>query len=226
MKIKLTGVLLMIAAFMQAQVSYSLSPSRAVAFTALFDQLNGSTIYQLNTGAAKILLKWERVSVAIPIGWTGSICDNGSCFGDIPVGSTMDSVAVNEKGFLTVDIDPGAIRGSGVVKIYIYQDGYYNMGDTLTWNITSSALGIDDLSVTDGIVAYPNPVSEMLYIDLKTHVKEIYSGTIVDELGREVIHFPLSMQSNTIDIAGLKTGCYNLMVESGKGKWLKRIMKE
>lgn len=41
MKVKLIGLLLIINVVAQAQVSYSVSPSRTVAFTALFDQLNG-----------------------------------------------------------------------------------------------------------------------------------------------------------------------------------------
>jgi hypothetical protein len=212
MKIKLIGLLLIIAVATQAQVSYSVSPFRTVAFTALFDQLNGSTIYQINTGPQKILLKWERLSVDVPNGWTASICDNIFCFGDIPVGSTMDSVAPAEKGFLILDIDPGTVKGSGVVKVYVYQDGYYHMGDTLTWNVTSSAVGVDDLLVTNAIVVYPNPVKDHLQIDLQNSGIKTDSGYILDALGREVIRFPLLQQNNTIDVSGLKDGCYNVVI--------------
>lgn len=216
----------MTAVFVNAQVSYSISPSRTLAFTAVLNQLNASTIYQLNTGPAKIVLKWERISVTIPNGWTASICDNISCFGDIPASSTMDSVGVNEKGFLIMDIDPGTVIGSGVIKMYVYQDGYYNQGDTLTWNITSSAVGIEDFSETNVIIAYPNPVTSLLHIDLKNSDGDTNSGYIMDVLGKEVMHFSLLPQINVIDIANLNKGCYSLIVESGKRKWLKRIVKE
>jgi hypothetical protein len=212
MKVKLIGLLVMVAVVVQAQVSYLVSPSRTVAFTALFDQLNGSTIYQLNTGSEKILLKWERLSVNLPAGWTGSICDNISCFGDIPVGSIMDSVAPAEKGFLILDIDPGTIKGSGVVKVYVYQDGYYNMGDTLTWNITSSSVGVDDLSTTNAIIMYPNPAKDHIQIDLQNCGTGIDSGYILNALGREVMCFPLLPQNNTIDISGLTKGSYHLIM--------------
>jgi hypothetical protein len=212
MKVKLIGLLVMVAVVMQAQVSYSVSPSHTVAFTALFDQLNGSTIYQLNTGSKKILLKWERLSVNLPAGWTGSICDNVSCFGDIPAGSIMDSVAPAEKGFLILDIDPGTVKGAGVVKMYVYQDGYYNMGDTLTWNITSSSVGIDDLSTTNAIIVYPNPAKDRIQIDLQNSGTGIDFGYILDAMGREVIRFPLLQQNNTIDISRLTRSCYNLVM--------------
>jgi hypothetical protein len=212
MKVKLIGLLLMVFVTSQAQISYSVSPSRTIAFTALFNQLNGSTIYQLNTGTKKILLKWEKLSVDIPAGWTGSICDNISCFGDIPAGSVMDSVAPAQKGFLILDIDPGTVKGSGIVKVYVYQDGYYNMGDTLTWNITSSSVGLDYFSATDAIIVYPNPAKGRLQIDLQNIRTRIDYGYILDALGKEVMRFPLLFQINTIDISSLNNGCYNLIM--------------
>jgi hypothetical protein len=211
-KLKLVGLLLMISVIAQAQVSYSVSPSRTVEFTVQFNQLNGSTIYQLNTGSEKIVLKWERLSVNLPAGWTGSICDNISCFGDIPVGSTMDSIAPAEKGFLILDIDPGTVKGSGVIKVYVYQEGYYNMGDTLTWNITSSSVGVDDFSATNAIIAYPNPAKDYFQIEIKNSEAGIYSGCIQDALGRTVLCFPLVQQNNIIDTSGLRNGFYHLVI--------------
>jgi hypothetical protein len=61
---------------------------------------------------------------------------------------------------------------------------------------------------------------------LKTNGKEISSGYIVDINGRRVLDFSLFLPNNTIDVSGLNSGCYNLIVISGKRKWLKRMVKE
>ena len=209
----------------KSQVSYSVSPANTVSVTAPFSQATVKDVYQVNTGASKIVLKWERLLVNLPVGWTVSICDFGACYGNIPLLSTMDTIPVSGKGLLGLNIDPGTIAGSGVVKVYVYQDGYYSSGDTITWNITSSAVGIEEISLSTGIFVYPIPAKDILNVNFNTADHEFMRVYIIDAIGREVFNINVTEQSNQIDVSKLNTGFYNLIIESSSMRLCKKIIK-
>ena len=219
------SLLFAIATNAQGQVSYSISPSNTVSVTAPYNQTTVSDVYQVNTGSSKIVLKWERVLVNIPVGWTASICDFGACYGNIPTMSTMDSIPVGGQGLLGLNIDPGPIAGSGVVMVYVYQNGYHNNGDTITWNITSSAVGIEEVSLSNGIFVYPVLAKDILNVNFKTTGHESVKAYIIDALGQKVINISLTEQTNQVDISKLNTGFYNLILESDSKQLFKRIIK-
>ena len=126
MKSYLQIVLLLFCSIIaKSQVSYTVSPANTVSVTAPFSQTTVKDVHQVNTGTSKIVLKWERLLVSLPVGWTASICDFGACYGGIPLSSTMDTIPVSGQGLLGLNIDPGTTAGSGVVKVYVYQDGYF-----------------------------------------------------------------------------------------------------
>ena len=219
------GIILFTSSIINAQVSYSVSPANTVNVIAPFSQETVSDVYQSNIGNSKIVLKWERVLVNVPVGWTVSICDFGACYGSIPSMSTMDSIPVGGQGLLGLNVDPGTIVGSGVVKVYLYQDGYYTNGDTITWNITSSPVGIDEISLANGILVYPNPATNYLNINFKNTGFETSSAYVVDALGRRVINIVLAEQNNSLDISKLNAGAYSLIIENGSKQLYKRIIK-
>ena len=213
-KLNLILCILLFVSAIQAQVTYTLSPTNTVNLTLPLNQSTGSKIYQVNTGSSKILLKWERVLVNLPVGWTYTAGDNSFCYGGVAVGpNTMDSVSIGGQGFVGVDVDPANISGVGTVEIYVYQDGYYSQGDTLTWNISTTAVGINEYTDSDLISIYPNPVNNLVNIKLE---KEYDSSTvrIIDIIGRKVMEVGISGLLNTIDVSNLSKGNYFLIIEN------------
>lgn len=225
---KLNSILciLFFVSVMNAQVTYTLSPTNTVNLTLPLNQSTGSKIYQVNTGSSKILLKWERVFVNLPVGWTYTSCDNSFCYGGVPVGpNVMDSVSVGGQGFVGVDIDPANISGVGIVKIYVYQDGYYSQGDTLTWNISTTAVGINEYTDSDLISMYTNPANDVVNILFK---KEYNSSTvrIIDFMGRKIMEEEITELFNTIDVSRLSKGNYFLIIENKEHLISKRFIKQ
>lgn len=228
MNLKFLIILLTIAANTAfSQVTYTISPASSVNLTVLFNQTTASKIYQVNTGGSKILLKWERVSVNLPFGWTYTSCDNGFCYGGIPIGpNVMDSVPVGGQGMVGLDIDPENIQGTGVVKIYVYQDGYRNNGDTLTWNISLSTVGIEEINENSGISVFPNPTDKLLNIKLTNKFKQkVESIFFIDALGRKVKEVDFFDEGTVVDISDLKSGYYNLVVKTSSEQLFKRVVK-
>ena len=225
-KLNLVIGLLVFVSVMQAQVTYTLSPTNTVNLTLPLNQSTGLKIYQVNTGSSKILLKWERVFVNLPIGWTYTSCDNSFCYGGVPFGpNAMDSVSVGGQGFVGVDIDPANISGVGIVKIYVHQDGYYSQGDTLTWNISTTAVGISEYIDSDLISMYPNPANDVVNILFQKEYN-VSTVRIIDMMGRKVKEEEINGLFNTIDISRLSKGNYFLIIENKEHLINKRFIKQ
>jgi Secretion system C-terminal sorting domain len=163
--------------------------------------------------------------VNLPVGWTYTSCDNSFCYGGVPIGpNVMDSVSIGGQGFVGVDIDPANISGVGTVKIYVYQEGYYSQGDTLTSNISTTAVGVEEISESSGISIYPNPTSDFLHIDFDVD-KAVSSAYLTDNIGRLIRSIEVSETTSSIDISDLKIGYYNLVFET-KGEFcLRKYLK-
>lgn len=205
--------------------TYSITPAKTVTFTAMLNNITINDIYQKNTGNTKIQLKWEKVSVNLPASWQFSMCDLGTCYSGIPNGpSTMDSVAVNGQGFLGLNVDPGNTPGSGMVKAFVYQNGFKSNGDTLTWYVKAGVVGIQEISLNDGIHVFPIPASDKLTVNLG--YSQAISGSITDALGREILKLNLSSTNNEIDVKALPKGVYVLTIQTADKHLVKRIIKE
>ena len=125
------------------------------------------------------MLKPEH-QVTVPSGWQYSVCDFGTCYSGIPVGpNTMDTVAVNGQGFLGLNIDPSGVAGSGIVKLYVYQNGFPNSGDTLTWTINASMVGIEE--ITNKNIAIEEPASAVIVAEVVTEPQDNGSTEVVEK---------------------------------------------
>lgn len=227
MKTRLLFCLLLISfVATKAQVTYSIMPAKSLTVTAPSGSVTIFDIYQKNIGASKIVLKWQRISINLPVGWQYSMCDLGTCYSGIPTGpNTMDTVAVNGQGFLGLNIDPSGVAGSGVIKVYVYQNGFQGSGDTLTWHINATIAGIEEITSNSGIKLFPNPAKDILSINLNKTFDENISVNFTDVSGRKVLTTTLTSDNNTIDISGLENGFYNLIIETKNKQLFKRIVK-
>ncbi|MDI9341649.1 MAG: T9SS type A sorting domain-containing protein [Sediminibacterium sp.] len=224
--IKLIIGLMCFVSIIQAQVTYTLNPAKSVNLSLPLNQSTGYKIYQVNTGNSKIILKWEKIFENLPLGWIYTTCDNSFCYGGVPAGlHVMDSISAGNQGFLGIDVDPANTNGAGVVQIYVYQDGYYNQGDTLTWNISTNAVGINEYTDNDLISIYPNPVNDEINVLLKRK----YRGNnirIIDFTGNIVIEAEITDLFSTVDVSGLPNGNYFLIIENKEHFIRKQFIKQ
>ena len=80
---------------------------------------------------------------------------------------------------------------------------------------------IEELS--SAINVYPNPVSDKLYIETETVVKEV---VIYDVYGRQQELSAISGQQSVIDVANLNSGVYFVKVVTENGEIVKRFIKK
>jgi hypothetical protein len=123
-----------------------------------------------------------------------------------------------------LSVNPSSIPGTGIVKMYLYQNGFPNSGDTLTWVITSSAVGIKEISADNKLRIFPNPVKEKISLDINTVVAENAAVEILDVTGRSLMKS--SLQVNSLDVGALLPGVYSLILESSGKRLVKQFVKE
>lgn len=58
------------------------------------------------------------------------------------------------------------------------------------------------------VETYPNPVSDILYLNINYTVKEPWTIVITDETGKEILRTNISNSFNTIDLSGFVNGFY------------------
>jgi len=211
----LLSISLFFISLMGVAQHYTVSPSRSVNMTAAFDELTISDIYMLNTSDKDIQLKWKLISNDLFPGWDFSLCDYTTCYTGLPAEGTMTPVPPGEKGFLGLNVCPYQIVGTGVVKMYVYEEGFFDKGDTLTWYVNSTASGITKSTNAVNISLYPNPAKEI--VSIQVDAKEISSATIqvVDLIGKEWINTALSQTVTKLDVSNLPNGYYLVQYKYG-----------
>lgn len=193
--------------------TYSLDPANSVSVIAPYEELSIFDIYQINNTDSNIVFGWERISVNLPVGWDYSLCDYPTCYTGIPASGVMDSVGGGFMGFLGVNISPYSIPGQGIVKIYVYDMNFPNNGDTLTWIINSSPVGITENN-TPLVTVYPNPATEVLFIEQDVNT---FSDWKIFGLDGKLISSGLFTSSPNIDVRSLAAGTFLLQLY-GEGK--------
>jgi hypothetical protein len=190
--------------------NYNVSPALVTIATAPANQTSIFDTYMNNLAAGQIKLKWELISSQIPSGWDYSICDYGTCYPGIPDSGQMSFVEVAGQGFLGLNLNPYALSGTAVVKIFVYENGFYSIGDTISWYITSDAVGIGEKDFASRISLFPNPANEAISISIPGISENTYSYDLTDAKGAIVYSGLAASASFQVNISAFEPGIYFL----------------
>jgi hypothetical protein len=199
--------------------SYVVTPSHSIIETTdQSEEYLKYYIYQENKTSSGLVLGWNRILADIPAGWDYSLCDLGTCYPGIPPGDVMDTVPVNDKGFLAMNIYPYGIDGKANIVMEVYDVNSPDIRDTLTWVITVKSLaGVNETaSDLSQFFIYPNPSTDRAIL----RFAEIQSGIVklYNNLGAEVWHTVITnSMEQEIDVSGLSSGAYTVIFTSDQG---------
>lgn len=99
------------------------------------------------------------------------------------------------------------------------QDGYY-----LDNVCVNGILGVQALKVENKFSVSPNPVKNMLTVNVQKQTDSPTTISIINILGDKVLETTTSSQQNVIDVSKLKRGIYFLKIENRNGSSVKRIV--
>ena len=154
-----------------------------------------------------------------------SIADGPASLVGSPTGGVFFGAGVSGN-----DFNP-AFAGIGTHSIvYTYVDGSgcigsYGLCTTVDFNV-----GIEgtEISTTDGIDIYPNPSADRFYLSFD-NIDGIVNYTVYDAMGKEVQNDAFvanGFAEKTINLAKLANGVYTLQLNTIKGSFTEKLVKE
>ena len=85
---------------------------------------------------------------------------------------------------------------------------------------------IDESSLNNNFIIYPNPVQENIYIQNNYTLKMSYEISIFNLLGEQIFFEPNVVNSTQlIELAGLKNGIYFIRIRSKEYSSIKKFIK-
>jgi hypothetical protein len=201
--------------------SFSLDPGPVVYVVAPFNNLSIFDIYQQNLLPDSLLLQWSFVSMDLPAGWDYSMCDLGHCYPGIP-GGEMFPFGPGEMGFLGLNINPSSISGTGSVQVYVYDVNFPDDGNTLTWIVSTTDLGIGEQAQASFNV-FPNPSNDQCTVQLDKPIAPNNEILVRSLDGRTVTRMPAGPVS-TIPTSQLPSGTYTVSLMQGGGTLMVRTL--
>lgn len=171
------------------------------------------------------------ITSPIPVTFTFSESVVGFAMDDLTITNGTAGDFMGTGALYTANITPIA---AGEVTININAASamdIYNNGNTaatefsITYN--DPPLGTEDASLNQEWSLTPNPTNGMAIITAPITF-DLQTATVFDIHGRMVVQQSLSPTSvhNTLDLSGLKAGCYFVEVASNSSTFIKRISKQ
>jgi hypothetical protein len=194
---------------------YVITPANSVRVVAPLDDISIFDIYQHDTSGHDIYIAWQVVSNDLYPGWDFSFCDLGTCYTTTPsVPTIMDTLnAGGADGFVALNVIPNGIPGTGTLRMYVYQVGYENDGDTLMWTVTAPAVsGISTIENENALRLFPVPASDVLNVGGTISIHEV---SISNLSGETISSF---QNTSSVPVANLPAGIYLATVRSMDGK--------
>ncbi len=160
----------------------------------------------------------------------GSFCTNKTfTVVGTPTGGVWSKTGVISVTSPAGVVSTGSTPGAGSLTYTITVNGC-SSSRTISGNVVSCAARgvVDNSSLTMGNsqwTMYPNPAKSVININVETLVG---SGKllIIDYLGKLVKEQPLSMGTNTVNIANLNKGMYFVSTITNEGKTTKKLVVE
>lgn len=93
----------------------------------------------------------------------------------------------------------------------------------LALSLDSTNISIDENELNNAISVYPNPIQNVLYIDVKDPDVKTVDVEILDITGRSVARLPIN--DGAVETSQLKSGTYVIHINTNKGVLTRKVLK-
>lgn len=132
----------------------------------------------------------------------------------------------SQPGFYNICLTITDANGCG--SSYCTHDSLYRLNPDATMIsviVTSSTLGMNNLSFLDGISIYPNPANDIITIENSSFMKDQLIS-VYDVRGQLLSQQPMLQPKTNIDISTFAKGLYYIKLKTEKGIAVKKFVKE
>jgi hypothetical protein len=209
-----------------SKAQYTLSPSATLVRYQIRNSLSYDSIHIANNSSDTLKLKWALIQYDTLGGSYFDFCSSGNCWLGFPASGSFPPIQPGGFGWAGLHYWSGNIPVSCAARIWLYKEGFFNTGDTLTYILhTISGNGIENIvEKEDPFTVYPNPATDRLYIRSACDMHEEISVSICNIMG-EVVYSANYISSFTgISLENLSKGIYFLKINSANKKYVKKIV--
>lgn len=133
-----------------------------------FEQANICTIYFDNPSGDTLQLRWRLSELNLPDGWDADMCDYGLCYIGVPSTGLMNPVYDTIRPFLKLIVQPDTFSGATWLWFRVHEEGNSsNFQDVFFSLHTPGTANATDALSKYTATAYPNPASEVLWVENK-----------------------------------------------------------
>jgi hypothetical protein len=208
------------------KAQYSFSPSTTLIRYQDCNMLSYDSIHIVNNSNETLNLRWELLQFDTLDGSSFDFCSSGNCWLGIPVSGSFPAIVPGGFGFAGVHIWTGNVPATCTAKIWVYKDGFYTTGDTLTYILHAlSVSGIGNYKEPENLISvYPNPAKDKITILSASELPEEISISLYNMFG-EVIYTSSFLNSSTgIPLDNVSNGIYLLYINTANKNYVKKIV--
>lgn len=126
--------------------------------------------------------------------------------------------------------DPASagVGSHGITYVYVDNDNCMNAYSLCTTVALNVGIGGTEIASTEGLDVYPNPSSGLFTLSVND-MNGIVSYSVYDALGKEVANDAFvsnGITRNSIDLSEMADGIYTIQVNSSKGVFSEKLVKE
>ena len=189
-----------------AQRPFTSTPKDTIVATVPLDVKKSMMFQQFAIAGQTLQLRWRQLSLSIPPQWEANLCDNGTCFTNLPSSGSMNPVWPGDYGLMKLDVTARVNQGTAVVRYAVWDSSAANLVDTLTWIVHSNTTSISH-------VQNKSPIAHVVNKTLL--ISQAKPGLVVllyDAAAKKVFQKSLVNQDETIDLSALSSGMYVLHI--------------
>lgn len=178
-------------------------------------------MYIVNTGTVPLEISFTRVRDYHKNGWSDQLCDDLICFPvddaaswDRPATPAL-TIPVGDSSIFQPKVYPNGVDGCSIYSYIVEGQNKVAIDDiTITYTIggVNCFLGEEELEETLDYSVYPNPVNDILNVNISESNTSI---KIYDIVGKEVVGMDLVNGKNQLNIENLKSGVYFYSIRKG-----------
>ncbi|MBN8669990.1 MAG: T9SS type A sorting domain-containing protein [Chitinophagales bacterium] len=198
------AVLVTAAATSFAQSTFTVFPGDTLRDVITIGDKKILYIKQQSKNGDTLLLAWKKLSVSIADQWSAYICDNGTCYNNLPDTGTMAPVPPGEYGFLSLHINANVKPGTTTIRYMVWDIRQPSKIDTLTWIVTAFATGVANYQ---GITPRVYSNRKIIYL---TQVSGLRGTDVVilDLTGKKILAKRMQNDNETLDMSSFPDGMY------------------
>ncbi|WP_079243127.1 T9SS type A sorting domain-containing protein [Chryseobacterium indologenes] len=189
----------------------------AGAASGVFSTINFNNFYSSGTNLGYIGGLAKATLADIQAGFGGNV----NSLNVLPVFVSATDFHLSATGNAVLDN-----KGTPVVEVTLDADG--NIRNALTpdlgsFEFTAAVLAVNEAAKKNTVSAYPNPVTDFLYINNDTRIKDV---EVYNVSGQRILSETMNAEKGSVDMRSAASGVYIVKVNTEKGSQSLKIIKK